>query len=60
MVQMDRIINAIRATVPEEMWPEILRKIDGDDQTQSGGRGRGTFELDEECYRADDFDELGE
>ncbi|WP_343573624.1 hypothetical protein [Mycobacterium sp.] len=29
MVQMNRIITAIRSTVPEEMWPEILRKIDG-------------------------------
>ena len=29
MVQMDRIINAIHSTVPEELWPEILRKIDG-------------------------------
>jgi hypothetical protein len=26
---MDRIINAIHSTVPEELWPEILRKIDG-------------------------------
>jgi hypothetical protein len=29
MVQMDRIINAIHSSVPEELWPEILRKIDG-------------------------------
>lgn len=29
MVQMDHIINAIHSTVPEELWPEILRKIDG-------------------------------
>ena len=28
-VQMGRIINAIHSTVPEELWPEILRKIDG-------------------------------
>lgn len=26
---MDNIINAIHDTVPEELWPEILRKIDG-------------------------------
>ncbi|MGO9286493.1 MAG: hypothetical protein ACLP75_26940 [Mycobacterium sp.] len=24
-----RIIEAIHSTVPEELWPEILRKIDG-------------------------------
>lgn len=29
LVQMDQIINAIHSTVPEELWPEILRKIDG-------------------------------
>ncbi|MGO9157647.1 hypothetical protein [Mycobacterium sp.] len=29
MAQMGRIIDAIHATVPEELWPEILRKIDG-------------------------------
>jgi hypothetical protein len=29
LYKMDRIINAIHATVPEELWPEILRKIDG-------------------------------
>ena len=28
-VQMERIINAIHSTVPEELWPEILCKIDG-------------------------------
>ena len=29
MVQMGHIIDAIHSTVPEELWPEILRKIDG-------------------------------
>ena len=29
MVQMSRIIDAIHSTVPEQLWPEILRKIDG-------------------------------
>ena len=28
-VQMGRIIDAIHSSVPEELWPEILRKIDG-------------------------------
>ena len=26
---MDHIINAIHSTVPDELWAEILRKIDG-------------------------------
>ena len=29
LFKMDRIINAIHSTVPAELWPEILRKIDG-------------------------------
>jgi hypothetical protein len=28
-VKMDRVIRAIQSTVPQELWPEILRKIDG-------------------------------
>ena len=28
-VQMGRIMDAIHSTVPQELWPEILRKIDG-------------------------------
>jgi hypothetical protein len=29
LYKMDRIINAVHDTVPEELWPEILRKIGG-------------------------------
>jgi hypothetical protein len=58
LVKMDRIINAIQSTVPEEMWDEIVRKLDGG-ETQAG-RGRSTFEPDDNCYDADDFDELDE
>ena len=29
LVKMDHILDAIHSTVPEELWPEILRKIDG-------------------------------
>ena len=29
LAQIDRIINAIRDTVPEELWPKILDKIGG-------------------------------
>jgi hypothetical protein len=59
-LQMYRIIEAIHSTVPEELWPEILRKIDGDDEDQSGGSGRNTFVSEDDCYDADDFDELDE
>jgi hypothetical protein len=27
-VRMNRIMNAIHDTVPEKLWPEILRKVD--------------------------------
>jgi hypothetical protein len=59
-LKMDRIIRAIHSSVPEELWPEILRKLDGDDETQSGGRGRNAFVSEDDCYDADDFDELDE
>jgi hypothetical protein len=59
-LKMYRIIEAIHSTVPEELWPEILRKVDGDDQTRSGGSGRNTFAPGDDCYDADHFDELDE
>jgi len=52
---MNRIIDAIHCTVPTELWPEILRKLHGDDETQSGRSGRKTFEPEDDCYDADDF-----
>ena len=32
LVQINRIINAIKSTVPESMWPEIVRKMKGEDE----------------------------
>ena len=29
LVQMNRIINAVKDTVPEALWPEIVRRIQG-------------------------------
>ena len=31
MVQINRIVEAVRSTVPESLWPEILRKVSGED-----------------------------
>jgi hypothetical protein len=61
-LKMYRIIEAIHSTVPEELWPEILRKIDGDDQTQAGGSGRNiyAFAPEDDCFGAHEFDELDE
>jgi hypothetical protein len=55
-VQMNRIMDAIESTVPEELWPEILRKVDGDDASQRGGRHQRTFEPHDNRDDADDFD----
>ena len=27
---MNRVIEAVRSTVPESMWPEIRRRLEGD------------------------------
>jgi len=63
MVQMDRIIDAIHSTVPEELWPEILRKIDGPvaadtpadefedcDQAEDGYDPVESAQADQDCW----------
>ena len=63
MVQMDRIIKAIHSTVPEELWPEILRKIDGPvaadtpadefedcDDAEDEYEAVGSAEAEEDCW----------
>ncbi len=32
LVKVNRIINAIKSTVPESLWPEIVRKMKGEDE----------------------------
>ena len=32
MLQVNQIIEAVRSTVPEDMWPEIVAKLDGGEQ----------------------------
>jgi hypothetical protein len=59
-VQLNRIIDAIHSSVPEELWPEILRKLDGDEETQAGGGGYRTFEPHDNRYDADDSDGLND
>jgi hypothetical protein len=59
LVKMDQIMNAIKSTVPESMWGQIVRKLDADGESQSGGRSRHTFEPDVGCYDAGDFDVAG-
>ena len=46
MVQLNRIINAVKSTVPREMWGEIVRKLD-QLQQHSGSLDVETEALDE-------------
>jgi hypothetical protein len=41
-VRLDRIITAVRSTVPESMWPDIVRKIEGDAPADPQHRQLGT------------------
>ena len=63
MMQMGRIIDAIHSSVPEELWPEILRKIDGPvaadtpadefedcDDAEDGYDNVDPAEADEDCW----------
>ena len=37
VVNMNRVIEAVRTTVPESMWPEIRRQLEGDEQPAAPG-----------------------
>ena len=54
-VQMDRIINAIHSSVPEELWPEILRKIDGPVAADTPGDEIEDWAADEEYDPVESF-----
>ncbi len=51
-VQMSRIIDAIHSSVPEELWPEILRKIDGPVPADTPG------DEIEDCDYAEEYDRV--
>ena len=50
IAQLDRIIRAIHDSVPEELWDEVLDKIDGPVPA-----GRPKEEFEEECDGAEDM-----
>jgi hypothetical protein len=58
MVQMNHIIEAVKSTVPREMWGEIVRKLDGvvesDDRTDEEIE---EFDPADDEYDPADFDE---
>ena len=61
VVKMNRVIEAVRSTVPESMWPEIRRRLEGDDEPAEplGEEDDEAFEPDDDPSELDDdFDEL--
>lgn len=54
MVKMNRIIEAMRSTVPEELWPEIMRKLDGETGSSSNST-REDLGVDEDEYDPAEF-----
>jgi hypothetical protein len=58
-VQMGRIIAAVKSTVPADLWPEILRRMNGDDAALEPpvDEEPDTFDPDEDPFGDDDLDE---
>ena len=57
LVRMSRIINAVKDTVPESMWPEIARKIQGGDEASEPLEDEAVFDPDDDPFD-DDLDDL--
>jgi hypothetical protein len=58
LVQIGRIINAVKSTVPESMWPEIVRKMKGEDEaSEPMDDDADVFDPDDDPFD-DDMDEL--
>ena len=60
IVKMNRVIEAVRSTVPPELWPEIQRQLEGDDEPAEPLEEEDCdgFEPDEDPFEPDDdFDE---
>ena len=56
VVKMNRVIEAVRSTVPESMWPEIRRRLEGDDEPAEppGEVAWDGFEPDDDPFEPDD------
>jgi hypothetical protein len=54
-VKMNRIIDAVKSTVPDELWPEILRKLDG--EAESPADQDDLLETDDADYDPAEFAE---
>ena len=47
-VQMDRICDAVKSTVPQEMWGEIVEKLDELEEQHSEALDVGTDSFDDD------------
>jgi hypothetical protein len=58
VVKMNRVIEAVRSTVPESMWPEIRRRLEGDDEPAEPLEEEDWdgFEPDDDPFDSDDSD----
>ena len=50
MVKMGRVIDAVRTSVPPELWPEIRRQLEGDDEP-----AEPLAQEDDEAFEPDDY-----
>jgi hypothetical protein len=51
LVKIDRVIKAVKSTVPESMWPEIVRKIEEDGETpEPKDDETGFFDSDDDPF----------
>jgi hypothetical protein len=58
-VKLNRIIEAIKSTVPEELWPEILRKLEGETESFvsfAADSDTDAFDPGDEVFDDDDED----
>ena len=57
---MNRVIETVRSTVPESIWPEIRRRLEGDDESAEPLEEEDWdgFEPDDDPFDSDDSDEF--
>ncbi len=54
-VEMDRIIRAVKSTVPESMWPEIVSKMNDEEEAAvARGNDADVFDSDDDLFDQDD------
>jgi hypothetical protein len=57
-VEVGRIIAAVKSTVPESMWPEIMRKMDADEEASEPlAYGVEEFDPADDGFEDEEFDE---